>query len=229
MCAKGIRSFYTWAVHNGYLLTSPVGLIKPKRVHRRRPVRFEIEELVRILIAASTRHPRRGWAILACLSLGCRRAELVGLRLSDVDFDRGRVHILGKGRRHRDVEMNGPAREAITELLRWSDEDRILPIEPNTFNGWVKQAIANAGIDPVKNGRRRTPHTLRATFASILLDDGAPPQVVQELLGHESLATTSSYAAIGEQHTTRAAVMIPGERLAGRSATGIGSISKERG
>lgn len=191
--AKALRSFYTWAVRRGYLLTSPVGEIKPKKPRRSPQERFEMDELIRLLIAASWRDERRGWAILACFALGCRRGEFVHIRWDDIRWERGIVHLrVTKGRKPRDVDMGEWARAALTELRRWSRSDRILDITPNTFTHWVNEAATDCGFPP---GRLRRAHTLRATFASVLLDSGAPPPVVQRLMGHSSLTTTSDYYA----------------------------------
>jgi integrase len=193
--AKGIRSFYSWAVRRSYLLTSPVGEIHPRKPRRSPQERFEYEELVRLLIAAAWRDERRAWAILACLSLGTRRTEFVNIRWSDVRWDRGVVHLrVTKGRRPRDVDLSPWAATALVELRRWSRGERILDIEPNTFTRWVHEAATDCGFPP---GRLRRAHTLRATYASMLADAGTPPQVIQGELGHANVATTSEYLAIG--------------------------------
>lgn len=210
--AKGIRSFFTWAVGSGFLLTSPVGLIKPKRVHRAPPERFEYDELVRLLIAATVRDPRRGWAILASLSLGTRRTEFVSIRAGDIDWDRRVVKLTNtKGRRPREVDMGPWAAEALGELLKISGGDRLLAIQPSTFNAWVHQAALDCGFPA---GRKQHSHTLRASFASMLADDNVPVHVISRLLGHQSIATTSAYLAIGTRRDTRSAVQVLGPRVA---------------
>lgn len=209
--AKGIRSFYLWAHRRGYLALSPVAMIQPKRVQRPLPVRFETEELTRLLIAAAWRDPRRAWAILACLCLGTRRTEFVSIRLSDIDWDRKVVTLrYTKGRRPRSVDLSPWAIEAMRELTAGSDGDRLLPIAPNTLNAWVHEAVADAGLGAERGGRHRTAHTLRSTFVSTLLDEGIPPHVVAAIVGHQSLATTSAYAAVGDRRTTREAVQVFG-------------------
>lgn len=209
--AKGIRSFYLWAHRRGYLERNPVAMIQPKRVQPAPAVRFEDEEIIRLLIAAAERDPRRAWAILACLALGTRRTEFVSIRLSDIDWTRKVVTLCyTKGRRPREVDLGPWAEEAVRELMAWSDGVRLLPIEPNTLNNWVHDAVADAGLRAEKGGRRRTAHTLRATFVSKLLDEGIPPQVVGAIVGHRSLNTTSAYAAIGNRRTTKEAVQVFG-------------------
>jgi integrase len=206
--AKGIRSFYDWAVHRGYLLSSPVGLIKPRKPHRAPPERFEQDELVRLLIAASWRDPRRGWAILGSLALGTRRSEFVGIRCRDIDWERRVVTLrVTKGRRPREVDIGPWAAEALTELVKRSDGDRLLAVCPNTLTAWVHEAAADCGFPP---GRKQRSHTLRSTFASMLADENVPIQVVSKLLGHQSISTTTAYLAIGRRQDTRRAVQVMG-------------------
>ncbi len=203
--AKGIRSFYQFCVRRQVLLFDPTTDCSPRRRWPGEPVRFELDEMTRLLIAAAWREERRAWALLACFALGARRTEFCLLPLADIDWGKRLVVFRHtKGNRPRTVDMGPWAFEACSELLRWSDGERLLPIAPNWFNRWMADAGSDAGIP------RARLHTLRATFASILLDDGQPPQVVQRLLGHQSLATTTRYAAIGRDRPTAKAVQVLG-------------------
>jgi integrase/recombinase XerD len=192
--AKGLRSFYTWAVRRGYLLSSPVGEIKPKKPRRQPQERFEAEELARLLMAAAFREPRRGWAMLACLALGTRRTEFVNITRNDIRWERGVVHLrVTKGRKPRDVGISAWAAEAMRELLAVSKSERLVEIEPNTFTRWVHEAAEDCGFPP---GRMRRAHTLRATCLSMILENGAPLHVAQVIAGHASATTTSDYLAM---------------------------------
>lgn len=192
--AKGLRSFYTWAVRRGYLLTSPVGEIKPRKPRRQPQERFEQEELARLLMAAASREPRRGWAILACMTLGCRRTEFVNITHDDIRWERGVVHLrVTKGRKPRDVPISPWAAEALRELQKLSTTSRLLDILPNTFTRWVHEAAEDCGFPP---GRMRRAHTLRATCLSMILESGAPLHVAQQIAGHASATTTSDYLAM---------------------------------
>lgn len=202
---KGIRSFYSFLVRRHLLLFSPSSDCTPRRRHPPEPRRYEMDELTRLLIAAAVREERRAWALLACFALGARRTEFCLLPLDDIDWGARRVVFRHtKGGHPRTVDMGPWALEACGELVRWSDGKRLLPVAPNWFNRWMTDAGADAGISHARL------HTLRATFASILLDDGAPPQVVQRLLGHRSLATTTRYAAIGRDRPGARAVQVLG-------------------
>jgi site-specific recombinase XerD len=195
--AKGIRSFCSWLHRHGHLESDPVAEIRPRRMPPESPVRFERDEMARLLAAAEARDPRRRWAILACLGLGTRRTEFVSIRRADIDWGRMQVHLrVTKGRRPRVVPIGEWAAEALhqLELLSPAAQPLLLPIQPNTLNDWVHQAADDAEI---VGERKQRAHTLRATFASYLLDDGVPIHVVSKLLGHSNIAATTPYAAVG--------------------------------
>jgi integrase/recombinase XerC len=217
LMSKGIVSFYKWATRRGFLLMNPMTEdITPRRTEAPPPERFEMEELTRLLIAAWWRDQRRACAIHACVSLGTRRAELCNLKLSDIDWSRGVVRVLGKGRRYREIDIGGWAAEALRELERSSDGTWLIPrfagkgggpIAPNTFGDWVRDAARDCGFP---EGRKQRSHTLRATFISMLMDANKPVHVVQKLAGHRSVKTTSGYMAVGQVRSTRDAVSVMG-------------------
>lgn len=219
--AKGIRSFCTWLYRNGYLERDPLMDIHPRRVQPVEPVRYEREEMARLLAAADARDPRRRWAILACLGLGTRRTEFVSIRRTDIDWVAMRVNLrVTKGRRPRSVPIGPWAAEALRELERLSPPGQpfLLPIAPNTLNDWVHTAADDAQIT---GERKQRAHTLRATFASYLLDDGVPIHVVSKLLGHSNIAATTPYAAVGPGAREDAVMRLgPVPQLAPESATG---------
>jgi site-specific recombinase XerD len=217
LMSKGIISFYRWATRRGFLLMNPMTEdITPRRSEPPPPERFEMDELTRLLIAAWWRHPRRAWAILACVSLGTRRSELCRLKLSDINWTRGVVTVFGKGRRYREIDMGGWAAEALRELEQFSDGTWLLPrfpnkgggpIAPNTFGDWVRDAARECGFP---EGRKQRSHTLRSSFISMLMDANQPIHVVQKLAGHRSVKTTSGYMAVGQQRSTRDAAAVVG-------------------
>jgi site-specific recombinase XerD len=189
---RGIRSFYAWAVRRGYMLSNPTDWTKPKRVPRGEAEALSLDELTRLLLAASYRSPQRGWAMLACFALGTRRGEFVNIRRADVDHSGGFVHLtVTKGRKPRRVPMGPWAREAIVELERLSDTDYICPVQPNTFTMWVQQAARDCGF----TGKKARAHALRASFATYLSEQGVEIATISNLLGHSSIAVTSAYVA----------------------------------
>jgi len=147
---------------------------------------------------------------------GLRVSELAGLSVDRVDIERGRVLVLGKGSKEREVPMSDPAREALAD---WLDRGRGVmlpdggsaalflnrrsrPIGPRD----VRRLVGRYGGSTL-GGRRVTPHTLRHSFATHLLEGGADIRVVQELLGHASVATTQRYT-----HVTRSRLFEAYER-----------------
>jgi integrase len=192
---RGFHSFFGWAFARGHVSRDPTDLLRPKPPRRTRPQPFTPEEVRALVEAAFDRSERRGWAILACLGLGMRRGEFCLLRPSDIDWDHMEVHIrpeTAKGQKERYVDISPLAADALRELERWSN-GTVLGVQPQTFTAWVNDSARKAGFPP---GRKRRAHTLRATYATLLEHEGVPTSVIQSLLGHESIATTSWYMGI---------------------------------
>lgn len=211
---RGFRSFYRHAVARKWIgpQDDPTILLDPRRPRRTKPQPFTAAEVRTLLEVAFARHERRGWAILACLGLGTRRGEFCRLRLDDIDWTHGRVHIrpeTAKGNRERWIDISPIAARPLRELERWSN-GTLVGVRPQTFTQWMNDAGRAAGFPP---GRKRRAHTLRATYASLLDHAGVPTGVIQELLGHESLATTTHYIGVFPGDTARAAAHLQEELL----------------
>ena len=148
--------------------------------------------------------PERDTAILELLyASGLRVSELTGLDLDDIDHGERTVRVLGKGRKERIVPFGSKAARA---LERWigARGDRPGPLfvasrggrmNPRTVYGLVRGSARRAGIT-----RKVSPHTLRHSFATHLLDGGADLRAIQELLGHSRLSTTQRYTHVGAEH-----------------------------
>jgi len=177
-------------------------------------------EVEALLGAVEGDDPRalRDRAVLETLYAGgLRIAELVGLDRADVDLDGGLVRVFGKGRKERIVPIGRPARTTIGEYLRRGRPDlearqRVRPSgDPVFLNvrggrlsrqaGWkiVHDAGVRAGL-----GERLSPHVLRHSCATHMLDHGADIRVVQELLGHASLSTTQIYTKVSPERLRQA-------------------------
>jgi integrase/recombinase XerC len=203
--AKGLRSFFAYAVRTGAIEADPMAAVRPRRPATDEPDAYSADELIRILVAAAWRHPRRAWAMLACYSLGLRRAELLALEPDDLDFPGGRVYVAsGKGKRPRVVRMGPVAREALEELARWSNGTVVGPLHPVRFSGWVSEAAADAGLP----AHRRKAHMLRASAATKMLGAGIPISAVSRFLGHSSVAITSRYLAVTDEDRERAVAVL---------------------
>ena len=168
---------------------------------------LELDSVVRLLDAPSADSPLgvRDRAILETLySAGLRVSELTGLNVTDLDLDQGTATVRGKGRRER-LALLGP--QAQQALQAWAIRRETLVagrtqeavflnkngsrLSSRSVGRLLEKYLAQAGLDP-----RTSPHTLRHSFATHMLDRGADIRSVQELLGHRSLSTTQIYTHV---------------------------------
>jgi site-specific recombinase XerD len=212
-----IHTFYRWAASNQHLEADPAALLGRPKVASRLPTVLRVPEAAALVeapeAAASEREldrvvALRDRAILELLyGSGLRVSEAAGLTLDRVDLDRGRVLVFGKGSKERDLPLSDPARDALRAWIR-DGRPQMAPETPSTalfFNGRkhpiggrdIRRLVGRYG-GVTLTGRRVTPHTLRHSFATHLLEGGADIRAVQELLGHASVGTTQRYT-----HVTR--------------------------
>ncbi len=205
--ALALRSFFGWCLRRGYVSRDPTAAVRVRKPVHLPAVVLEEDELVRYMVAAAWRDPRRAWAIMLTFSIGCRRGELAGISPSDVLGDRVLLRRT-KGGRPRIVELNALAERAITELRPWWTEDSILGgVVPQTITEWCHEAAEDAGL--LHKVRRRPSHVLRASFATHLLRQGTPIHVVKELMGHRDISTTASYLALASGEKAAAVSRLP--------------------
>lgn len=202
------RSFFRHLVEQGRLETHPATGLRTPRRPRALPGTLEIGEVEALLGAPdqNTAGGRRDRALLECMySAGTRAAETVGLDRRDVDLGRGIARVRGKGRKERLAPLGRPAVEALERYL--ADGERPRPdrlaekalflnlrggrLTTRSLGRIVQGACLRAGLT-----RSATPHTLRHSFASHLLDRGADLKAVQDLLGHAHLVTTQIYTHV---------------------------------
>ncbi len=213
-----LRSFYKWADKRGLAIGNPMTVIRTPRQAKRLPKAITIEQVEKLLAAPTDSDVlgRRDRAMLETLySTGLRVSELVGLNAEDLDLSGEALHVRGKGKKERIVPMGSHALRAIARYLELLHQDpRFAPgSEPvrrplfvNKHGGRLSSRsvrrkldkyLKMAGLDPTIS-----PHTLRHTFATHLLDNGADLRSVQELLGHQSLSTTQVYTHLTSQRVT---------------------------
>ena len=187
--AAAARSFFAWAHRRALIQTNPAALLsRPSRASRL-PAVLKVGEAERLASAPSPAGPiglRDRAALELLYASGLRVAELCGLDVQDVDLEGQRVRVLGKGSKERVVPMGDFAVAAIAQYLE-RGRGALLP-RPGDRRG--------AGLGEPLSGRRVSPHTLRHSFATHLLEAGADIRAVQELLGHASLATTQRYTHV---------------------------------
>jgi len=204
-----LRTFYKFAQREGLAASNPAKPLRNPRRDRKLPHFLSTDEIGKLLVAppATTPQGLRDRAILETMySAGLRISEAVGMNDGDLDLAEGLTRIRGKGRRERLAPIGSFAAKA---LLRWIKLRRLSAKEPkgplapvftNKFgrrlttrsvHRMLLKYLKVAGLD-----LRTTPHTLRHSFATHLLDRGADIRSVQELLGHKSLVTTQIYTHV---------------------------------
>ncbi|MEQ8317978.1 MAG: tyrosine recombinase XerC [Phycisphaerales bacterium] len=212
-----LRSFFKWAVRGKVASSNPMVQIRTPRQTKRLPKAITIEQVEQLLSAPDEKDVlgTRDRAILQTLySTGLRVSELVGLTFADVDFEQRVLRVKGKGNKERLVPLGERAMET---MGRYVERLRTDP----RFGGVLKGEADKTPLFINKHGKRLSsrsvrrkldkylsmvgldssisPHTLRHTFATHLLDNGADLRAVQALLGHQSLSTTQVYTHLSGQ------------------------------
>ncbi|MBR6456113.1 MAG: tyrosine recombinase XerD [Prevotella sp.] len=205
---SGIRSFYRFLLLDGFIENDPTELLESPHLGEHLPEVLSTAEIDQIeaSIDLSKWEGHRNRAIIEVLfSCGLRVSELVTLKLSDLFLDDGYIRIFGKGSKERLVPISG---RAIGELNLWFDDRNRMTIKPGEEDFvflnrrgahltrvmifiMLRRQAEIAGIKKVIS-----PHTLRHSFATALLEGGADLRVIQALLGHESIGTTEIYTHI---------------------------------
>jgi len=208
---SSLRAFYKYLLRTGKIKNNPAEMIQTPKAEKYIPTFLSVDEMFELLKAQNENSVSglRNRAILELFySSGLRLSELAGLDLIDLNFDQKLVKVRGKGRKERIVPIGGPALKAVEEYLEKTGELRRnmdadifkKPLFLNTrgkrittrsIARIVNEAASKSGI-----GRKISPHALRHSFATHLLNAGADLRSIQELLGHESLSTTQKYTAV---------------------------------
>lgn len=205
-----LRSFFKFAMREGLAKNNPAKPLRNPRQNRTLPLVLSTDEIGRLLVAPPHTEVAglRDRAILETMySAGLRVSELVALRDGDLDFGQAIARVRGKGRKERISPLGSYAIEAIQAYIARRNRSarsealgQAAPVFVNRFGDllttrsvgrMLDKYIAVAGLDS-----RVSPHTLRHSFATHLLDGGADIRSVQELLGHRSLTTTQIYTHV---------------------------------
>ena len=206
-----LSTFFRYLIFDGKMTENLAKLLVAPAVWDRLPTVMSPQSIDRLLSgpSADTRLGRRDRAALDTLyATGCRASEVIGLRPGDIDLDRGSARCVGKGDKQRVVPLGS---QAIAALKTYITQDRpwLIRKKPTTREVFVSKSgrpLSRVGLWRIVNGHARRlglsaagpigPHTLRHSFATHMLAGGADLRVVQEILGHASIATTQVYTRV---------------------------------
>jgi integrase/recombinase XerC len=205
---SAIRSFYRYLAREEILPDNPLREASAPKLDRRLPSFLTIEETVRLLKAPDLASPQglRDRAIIELIyAAGLRVSELVKINLEQINLDSGEIRVWGKGSKERLVLIGEPAAMALANYLR-QGRPKLLSKKGgdalflNRYGSRLSERIVQMILEKYAAlaglNKRVYPHLLRHTFATHMLDGGADLRVVQELLGHASLASTQIYTHV---------------------------------
>ena len=210
-----VRSFFEYLVLKRDLLTvNPAADIDSPRLRKSLPVYLTESNAVKLLDAVDGPYAERDFCmLLLLLSCGMRVSELAGLNLKDLTPET--IRVLGKGNKERILYLNPACQQALQDYLAVRDGTNVHPkdkdalflsrnhrrISVDTIQNLVKKTAAAAGLD----AKRYSPHKLRHTAATLMLQNGVDVRTLQEVLGHESSNTTQIYTHIDNEGLRTAA------------------------
>ena len=227
---SALRTFYTFLMRHGVVENLPIKNLSLPKMEKRLPRFLTKQQMEDLLVAPaklletqkSKKGPGRPISAQVCLrdiavletiySCGLRISELCGMRVEDIDFNEQIVRVRGKSKKERLVPVGEPALQAIQsywEILLEplvgiqpvfrADTRKAAPLSPLQLSRRLKNYLVIAGLDP-----KLTPHKLRHSYATHLLDAGADLRSVQELLGHAHLITTQVYTHVTTERLKKA-------------------------
>ena len=201
---SALRALFRYLQRSGSLAKNPAELIGTPKKEKRLPFHLNIDQVSALVQVpgADTGLPLRDRAVLETLySCGIRVSELTGMNVGDLDLDGGLARVLGKGGKERIVPVGSCALAALRAYLGergWPGGDT--PLILNARGGRLTRRSVGRIVDAhmllIAAMRKVSPHTLRHTFATHLLEGGADLRAIQELLGHASLSTTQKYTHV---------------------------------
>ena len=200
-----VRAWFRYLLREGIVANNPAELVATPKKEQRAPFHLTIDEITALVEGPkeATLLSLRDRAILELLySCGIRLAELTGLHVRDVDREERLVRVLGKGHKERIVPLGRRAAAAVGTYLAerrdpLGDAPLLLNARGGRLTGRSVARIVDRYLVNLATMKKVSPHTLRHTFATHLLEGGADLRAIQELLGHASLSTTQKYTHVG--------------------------------
>ena len=200
-----LKSYYKFLLRKGQITSSPLSAHRPLRTDRKLEVPFSVQEMQELLSGWDAQDGFEGLRDQLIVELfyttGIRRAELIGIRIGDLDLPGGTLKVLGKRNKQRILPLVQNIHPLISQYLRVRREhfpDSESPFlflsgSGNKMYETLVYRIINKYLSKVSEKAKRSPHILRHTFATHMLNQGADMNSVKELLGHASLASTQVY------------------------------------
>ncbi len=219
--AVSVRLFTKWAVRNKFLEKDVAATLATPKGHRTLPEVLEIADAKVAMDSLATRAAEeetpvslRDVAMVEMLyASGARVAELCGLDLNDIDYDRQTIRVLGKGNKERTIPLGNPAMRALSVYLRdardtlknaQSANAVFLGVRGKRIDQRTVRTVVYNALQAIEGVERLGPHALRHSAATHLLEGGADLRTVQEILGHASLATTQIYTHVSTERLQKA-------------------------
>jgi integrase/recombinase XerC len=198
-----LKSFFKFLTRNSYIPLNPTLTTRSPKIEKRLPEFLSIEHIESLMEMPDekTFEGVRDRAILELFyAAGIRRAELIDLKQSDLMFSKGLIKVRGKGDKERILPIGGYAREMLEKYLKIRDEE-IAVKDPQVFvlkDGkkmypMLIHRIISKYLGKISDIKKKSPHILRHTFATHLMNQGADIRAVKDLLGHANLSTTQIY------------------------------------
>ncbi|MBR1377013.1 MAG: tyrosine recombinase XerC [Bacilli bacterium] len=207
---SSLRSFYKYLMKNNYIKENPMILISNPKQDKTLPHYLTYEEVEELLKVTSKDTPydiRDNLIIELLYSTGIRVSELVNIKIKDIDMSDESIRVFGKGKKMRIVYFGKPCKEKIekylnirSSIVNGENEYLLLNKRGNKLSDRSVRAIFENIIKINHLDIAFSPHTLRHTYATHMLDDGADVRSVQELLGHSSISTTGIYTHVSNEH-----------------------------
>lgn len=205
-----IKTFFRFLVLTQRLESSPAVLIETPRFAKKLPQVLSLEEVERLLEQPDISQPKglRDKAMLELLyATGLRVSELVFLKLNQINLEVGYVSVMGKGAKERLIPMGRKAQQVLTQYLKHGRSNLLKKPSPYLFIGYRGRPLTRQGFWEIikryvlKSGINKhiSPHTLRHSFATHILERGADLRSVQTMLGHSSITTTQIYTHVTEK------------------------------
>ncbi|MFY0604263.1 MAG: site-specific tyrosine recombinase XerD [Flavobacteriaceae bacterium] len=210
---SGLRSFFDYLIFEDYRKTNPTDLLEIPKIGRKLPDTLsesEIDQLIQAIDLSHSQGERNRTIIEIIYSCGLRVSELVTLKLSDLFFDEGFIRVIGKGNKQRYVPIHYNAQKYLAFYIKdirshivaqKNFEDTVFLSRRGTSlsRQMIFMILKDLAIS-INLNKKISPHTLRHSFATHLLKNGADLRVIQQMLGHESITTTEVYVHLDKSY-----------------------------